>query len=759
MNRFNTHSIFVILTAIVVFIPWDNTSSAENNLYTLPGKVIQSDGLPLEGAIVSLFSTGFADTTDSLGQFEFEKVQGGNYIITVDRSGQNLEITHRRISIPLEDESGLVINIRDMTYHVDEVIVVSTRKQDHEENEILPSHVTVVPRAEFENNSLTVADVITQTPGANISSMGGLGDYTEISLRGSYSNQVNVYIDGMLLNEAIGGSVNLSTIPLTQVERIEVWRSGAPAVFGGDTSGGVINIKTRDMAAGQNTVSLGYGSFNTLTAGSVINIPLGMSKFYVTLDHSSSDNDFEYKSDNGTMYNKEDDYTARRNNDEYQSTNLLSKFSHLFDNGMLLELSEHILSSKNNIPGKDNKRYSDASLETHKNLFQAKVTLNPLFREMLYFEPRFYHIFNTEHYRDKSGTVGWGFQDNIYNTNTFNVIAPLSMRLGRRVHFNLGATAKHESFRPDFKLESFAPLSSDREQLGILFDAFYSTPGERVTVTTNVRRERLFSSFEGQPSSFNRTTPESEFHFLTNSQIGLKYTINGQIAVKANYGDIKRVPSLYELFGDRGTTLSNKDLKPEHTHRWDAGSIMRFGDNSTHLSGSFEWAYFENNYTNLIQWYTDDGGFVTPDNVAGSYVKGIETIWNTRIFRNIVCTGNWSLQKSKVTEEDRKYFRDKQLPNRPLHYGNLKLEYPFKRCSLFWMLNSKSSYYLDRTNQDYKRYPGRTLNDIGLSFRLMENKTVVSIIAKNISDVRTFDIQGMPKPGRSFMITCVYHIN
>ena len=188
--------------------------------------------------------------------------------------------------------------------------------------------------------------------------MGGLGDYTEVSLRGSYSNQVQVYIDGMLINEAIGGAVNLATIPLTNVESVEVWRSGAPAQYGGDAVGGVINIKTRSLNTSQKTFSLGYGSFNTFAANTVVNLPLGMSRFHATIDYSSSENDFEYKSDNGTMYNKKDDYWALRNNDEFRSTNFLSKFTHVFENGMLLELSEHILSNKKNLPGKDNLRYS-----------------------------------------------------------------------------------------------------------------------------------------------------------------------------------------------------------------------------------------------------------------------------------------------------------------------------------------------------------------------------------------------------------------
>jgi outer membrane cobalamin receptor len=44
---------------------------------------------------------------------------------------------------------------------------------------------------------------------------------------------------------------------------------------------------------------------------------------------------------------------------------------------------------------------------------------------------------------------------------------------------------------------------------------------------------------------------------------------------------------------------------------------------------SLECVYFENNFRNLIQWYFNDAGFIQPDNVGRSYIKGTEFIWNS----------------------------------------------------------------------------------------------------------------------------------
>jgi len=748
-----------IATCLAILLHNISIVFADETTYTLHGTIIQTDKNPVPGAVVTLSPTGFADTTDIAGQFRFSNVPSGKYMINVSVTNIGFENVYKTITIPVESDNSLEIIVRDRTYKIDEVIVLSGHDDIHKEVEKIPSFVTIVERSEFENNSTTVADVIMATPSANITTMGGLGDYTEVSLRGTYSNQVQVYIDGMLLNEAFGGAVNLGIIPLTNVENIEVWRSGAPAQFGGNAVGGVINIRTRDTHTAQKTFSLGYGSFNTLTANSVINIPLKMSKFNTTIDYSSSDNNFMYKSDNGTMYNRDDDFWAHRYNDEYRSTNLLSKYSHVFRNGMLLELSEHILSNIKDLPGKYNIRYSDASLKTTKNLFQAKMTINPFLKNFLELKPFFYHIYSHEHYMDIHGNVGWGVQDNKYTTNSYNFLVPLTVQANKYATFNFTPTVKHETFNPDFKLEKYAPLSCEREQFSLVFDSFFKTPGERLTFTSNMRRDRYFSSYDGQPSIVSRKTPESRFNHITNINAGIKLNVLKGFIVQSNYGNITRIPSLYELFGDRGNTLSNPDLKPEHIYRWDVGGKARLRKNGFPVSATVECSYFENNFKNLIQWYTYDAGFIHPDNVGDSYVKGIEIVWNSKILKLLMCSGNWTFQKSKVINEKRKSFRGKQLPNRPKNYGNMKLEYPLKNIALFWILDHKSSYYLDRANQDHKLYPGRILHNLGFSASFMGGKTTYTILLKNISDVHTFDIQGMPKPGRSFMITFVYSVN
>ncbi|WP_163447030.1 TonB-dependent receptor plug domain-containing protein, partial [Escherichia coli] len=63
-------------------------------------------------------------------------------------------------------------------------------------------------------------------------------------LRGIGANKTLVLLNGRrLANNAIDGSaVDLNTIPFAAIDRVEVLRDGASALYGTDAIGGVINF-------------------------------------------------------------------------------------------------------------------------------------------------------------------------------------------------------------------------------------------------------------------------------------------------------------------------------------------------------------------------------------------------------------------------------------------------------------------------------------------------------------------------------------
>jgi iron complex outermembrane recepter protein len=110
--------------------------------------------------------------------------------------------------------------------------------------------VTVVTRADIERSGATTAqDLVNLIPsnfGGSVvaGNVGATGVASTANLRGLGSKYTLVLLNGRrVANYAFGNSpVDLNSIPLTAVDRVEVLRDGASAVYGADAVAGVINF-------------------------------------------------------------------------------------------------------------------------------------------------------------------------------------------------------------------------------------------------------------------------------------------------------------------------------------------------------------------------------------------------------------------------------------------------------------------------------------------------------------------------------------
>lgn len=124
--------------------------------------------------------------------------------------------------------------------------------------EEVPLQVTVFERDEIGNSAaLTIDDFLRRTPGFSLfrrsSSLVAHPTTQGASLRGvgpTGASRALVLLDGIPLNDAFGGWVHWSKIPMLSVDRIEVVRGGGSTAWGSGAMAGVINVITRPLDPG-----------------------------------------------------------------------------------------------------------------------------------------------------------------------------------------------------------------------------------------------------------------------------------------------------------------------------------------------------------------------------------------------------------------------------------------------------------------------------------------------------------------------------
>ncbi|MDH3422035.1 MAG: TonB-dependent receptor, partial [Gemmatimonadota bacterium] len=107
------------------------------------------------------------------------------------------------------------------------------------------SHVTILEGQELRANGITsLADALRDVAGLDIVRNGSFGATTSLFLRGGESDHTLVLVDGVQVNRA-GGGFDFASLTTDNIERVEVVRGPASALYGSDAMAGVVHVVTR----------------------------------------------------------------------------------------------------------------------------------------------------------------------------------------------------------------------------------------------------------------------------------------------------------------------------------------------------------------------------------------------------------------------------------------------------------------------------------------------------------------------------------
>ena len=208
------------------------------------GRVVDAktgEGLP--GVNIQIQGSYLGTTSDLEGYYQIEGLSPGKYTLTYSMMGYAPH-SEKAVELVLGVPVDLAVSLKSNVLASPQVVVTSSRKPQ----DILESPFTVSaigPREIQAKAVVDMVDILSYESG--VSTIKG-----QLNIRGTSGYTMGagtrslLLLDGIPMLGSAAGNVTWATIPTSEVDRVEIVKSGGSAMYGSSAMGGVVNIITRN---------------------------------------------------------------------------------------------------------------------------------------------------------------------------------------------------------------------------------------------------------------------------------------------------------------------------------------------------------------------------------------------------------------------------------------------------------------------------------------------------------------------------------
>jgi outer membrane cobalamin receptor len=530
-----------------------------------------------------------------------------------------------------------------------QVVVTATRTEVEISDS--PQPISVITKEKIMNTpDRTIPEIIQRAAGVQVNQNGPIGSISSTQIRGSEAGQVLIMIDGRRINDAQNGQFDLSNLPLSkdEIERIEVLRGGASALYGSDAMGGVINIITKSPTKEPEAqVSASYGRFNTQEYSLSTHWKPGSLGYGLFATGGISD--------------------GYRPNSDYQGWNLGGELYYDLPWKGELKFSGRNTQKEIGAPGSIN--FTDPDDREKDNLTQLDLN-----------------------YRDKIGSnvtldfKGWqNINRQIFDPGTQGP--------------NVGSSTVNKSYATGGNLQATASIGSANLVTGGI-EAIQNRVDSSASGVHQGTTGAIYLQDEIEVARPLTTTlglrydANSLFQNQLDPRAALLVRLPWETRVRASVARSYRAPTFNDLFWPAtGFTAGNPNLQPEKAWSYELGGEKKFGDLAI-----FKVAGFYRDVTYLLLWAPGTDFIWRPTNVQSADIWGAETELVFYPWKGLSIPLNYSYlyPRDESTGEP--------ITNKPKHIINAEVEYvtPFGVKSS--LKGRYVQYYVNNTstlNRDY----------------------------------------------------------
>ena len=230
------------LITLLLLLPLCLNAADLARLYTVKGVVSDNEGEPLPGASVWVAGTNVGIATNAKGEFAL-KIRGGDYNFRVSYTGY---VTQEK-AVNTSQEPTLAFVLEEAKNNLDEVVVTGSR------SERMLKDVPVITRVitNHDIKQINPPDFKTlleyELPGLQFESAGHGTALPAMSFQGVAAQYVLFLVDGeRLAGEGATNNIDYNMLDINNIERVEIIKGAASALYGSNALGGVVNIITKN---------------------------------------------------------------------------------------------------------------------------------------------------------------------------------------------------------------------------------------------------------------------------------------------------------------------------------------------------------------------------------------------------------------------------------------------------------------------------------------------------------------------------------
>ena len=527
---------------------------------------------PVIGVYLQIAGANWNSVSDECGCFIFNDIPAGDYVITASHIGYFP--AEKDIRVLDESSVSISINICKRTLELPEVTFESSAPgiRTYDADVIRSSAAEDLGTFLSRSGEVFIID-------------GGGSKEAHISIRGSKTEQIAVFLDGHRLNDPLTGKVDLKTIPLGNIDRIVV-KSNADLTMGASSPGGMVVLYSTQSS--DNSIKLGMGSFGYQNIGLQIAGEYKIHRLQFSFNRIKSDGDFPYIDANGLE--------KKRINDDYDNHNLFLKHTVSFDKSELSVSCHHFDSDRGAPGGIENPATLDRIDKSSDGLSVNFQTTGGKWANLTHVSYYSTNTTNLTHYFFGGDTLEMPSK---HHTT--------AMEFDSKLHRSdsLGQSALGIAYRLDEVRSSTLAGQEDRRDLGLYLQRTVLFRPFRISNTIRFDDYRGYGNFISAD--------------ITGRIGGI--LIEG-FALTGGWSRNFNLPTFNQLFwAENAFSAPNPQLKPERAENWEAGLEFINGDFQARA------LYFHRYIKDLIIWqetFTSSGRKWKPVNTDAARISGIE---------------------------------------------------------------------------------------------------------------------------------------